>query len=117
MISGFRRDGTQRPELALELLGIEPLLAVTREDRLDGGIASLHGLKCGQCCFHPILGQMVEHGVGFLAGRHSADCTPVLMTPIGALRDADAHARAPVVRQCDTKTAGFSRRQPDKTMT
>lgn len=77
--------GGQRPELALELLRAEPLLAVTREDRLNGGIASLHCLKRGECCFHPILGQMIQHSVGFLAGRHNSDCTPVLGTPIGVL--------------------------------
>src|SRR3954449_2341353 len=57
---------------------------------------------------------MVQHGVGFLAGRHNSDCTPVPGTPIESLGAADEDARAPVVRQCDTKTAGFSRRQPGK---
>jgi hypothetical protein len=32
--------GRQRPEVALELLGVESLLAMTGEDRLDGGVAS-----------------------------------------------------------------------------
>lgn len=40
--------GRQRPELALELLGIEPLLAVTREDRLNRGVAAFSCLKCDQ---------------------------------------------------------------------
>lgn len=37
--------GRQRPEVAVELLGAEPLLAMTSEDCLHGGIASLYGLK------------------------------------------------------------------------
>ena len=32
------------------------MLAVTGEDRLNRGIASLYRLKRGQRCFHPILG-------------------------------------------------------------
>ncbi len=34
--------GRQRPEMALELLWVESLLAMTGEDRLDGGVTEPH---------------------------------------------------------------------------
>lgn len=62
--------GRQQPEVAIELLGVKPLLAVTSENRLDGSVSALHRLKRRQRCVHPLLWQMVKQGVGFLSGRH-----------------------------------------------
>lgn len=59
--------------MTIELVGVESLLAVTREDRLDGGIAALYRLQRSQCSLHPILRQMIQQGVGFLSGRHFAN--------------------------------------------
>lgn len=56
--------------MTIELVRVESLLAVTRQDRLDGGIAPLHRLQRRQCRVYPVLGQMVEQRVGFLSGRH-----------------------------------------------
>lgn len=56
--------------MAVELLRAEPLLAVASEDRLYRGISAFHGLKRCQRSVYPILGQMVQDGVGLLAGRH-----------------------------------------------
>jgi hypothetical protein len=63
--------GWQRPEVVLEFSGVESLLAVTGEDRLDGGIAALHRLKRSQRRINPLLWQVVQQGVGFLSGRHN----------------------------------------------
>lgn len=56
--------------MTIELVGVESLLAVTREDRLDGGISALNRLQRSQRGVHPILRQVVQQGMGFLSGRH-----------------------------------------------
>jgi hypothetical protein len=59
--------------VAVELLGTEPLLAMTSKDRLDRGVFPFDCLKGSQCRIHPLLGQMIQNCVGLLSGRHAVN--------------------------------------------
>ena len=58
--------------MAVELLWAEAFLAVAGENRLQGSVPPFDGLQGGQGRIHPLIGQMIQNGVGFLASRHGS---------------------------------------------
>lgn len=56
--------------MAVELLRAEALLAMTGENGLYGGIAPFYSLQRRQRCIDPLLGKMIQNGMGFKARLH-----------------------------------------------
>lgn len=76
--------------MTVELLGAEAFLAVPSENHLHGGVAAFHRLKRRQGRVHPIFGQVVQNGVGLLAGRHAPNGN---RRPCGYHRCVATHAK------------------------
>jgi predicted ATPase len=99
--------------VALEFLGVNALLAVTSEDRLDRRISALYRLQGSECSLQPVLRQVVQDGMGLISGRHAWNGSR------GYGDSCMAHAEASELAgrsQCQTATVTAQARSANETI-